>query len=134
MAGRKKTIALIAHDGKKADILQFANDNREALLKCNLIATRTTGKLLKEKVGLKVKCYMSGPMGGDAEIAALVANKKVNAVIFITDPLDAHPHDPDIHGLMRVCNVHNIPLASNIATAQLIISRQGLFSDEDMMD
>ncbi len=128
-----KTIALVAHDGKKADILQFANDNKKALLKCKLIATRTTGKLLKEKLGLKVKCYLSGPMGGDAEIAALVANKKVHAVIFITDPLDAHPHDPDIHGLMRVCNVHNIPLATNIATAQLIISREGLFSDVDLM-
>jgi methylglyoxal synthase len=123
-----KTIALIAHDGKKADILQFANDNKIALSKCRLIATRTTGKLLKEKVGLNVKCYMSGPMGGDAEIAAQVANKKVNAVIFITDPLDAHPHDPDIHGLMRVCNVHNVPLATNIATAKLIVSREGLFS------
>ncbi|MFA6467333.1 MAG: methylglyoxal synthase [Bacteroidota bacterium] len=123
-----KTIALIAHDGKKADILQFANDNKKALGKCKLIATRTTGKLLKEKVGLKVKCYMSGPLGGDAEIAALVANKKVDAVIFITDPLDAHPHDPDIHGLMRVCNVHNVPLALNIATAQLIVSPKGIFS------
>jgi methylglyoxal synthase len=123
-----KTIAMIAHDGKKADILQFANDNRRALAKCNLIATKTTGKLLMEKVGLNVKCYMSGPMGGDAEIAAQVANKKVDAVIFITDPLDAHPHDPDIHGLMRVCNVHNIPLATNIATAKLIVSKEGLFS------
>ncbi len=129
-----KTIALIAHDGKKADILQFANDNRKDLAKCRLIATRTTGKLLKEKLGLKVKCYLSGPMGGDAEIAAQVANKKVHAVIFITDPLDAHPHDPDIHGLMRVCNVHNVPLATNIATAHYIISREGLFSDEDMME
>ena len=117
-----KTIALIAHHGKKSDMLQFANDNKKALSRCSLIATKTTGKLLKDKLGLKVKCYMSGPMGGDAEIAALVANRKVDAVIFITDPLDAHPHDPDIHGLMRVCNVHNIPLATNIATAQLIIS------------
>ncbi|MDD8018702.1 MAG: methylglyoxal synthase [Bacteroidota bacterium] len=122
-----KTIALIAHDGKKADILQFVNDNKAKLSKYKLIATKTTGKLIKEKVGLKVKCYMSGPMGGDAEIAALVANKKVDAVIFITDPLDAHPHDPDIHGLMRVCNVHNVPLASNIATAQLILSSETFF-------
>ena len=126
-----KTIALIAHDGKKTDILQFVNDNKRALSKCKLIATKTTGKLIKEKVGLKVKCYMSGPMGGDAEIASLVANKKVDAVFFITDPLDAHPHDPDIHGLMRVCNVHNIPLATNIATAQLIISREGIFSNKN---
>jgi len=129
-----KTIALIAHDGKKADILQFTNDNRKVLSKCKLIATRTTGKLLKEKLGLKVKCYMSGPMGGDAEIAALVANKKVHAVIFITDPLDAHPHDPDIHGLLRVCNVHNIPLATNIATAQFIVSNKGLFSNKGVLE
>ncbi|MFA6456683.1 MAG: methylglyoxal synthase [Bacteroidota bacterium] len=129
-----KTIALIAHDGKKADILQFANDNKKALSKCSLIATRTTGKLLKEKVGLKVKCYMSGPLGGDAEIAALVANKKVDAVIFITDPLDAHPHDPDIHGLMRVCNVHNVPLATNIATAHFIVSNKGLFSNKNIKE
>jgi methylglyoxal synthase len=118
-----KTIALIAHDGKKADMLQFVNDNKKILSKFNLIATKTTGKLIKEKVGLKVKCYLSGPYGGDAEIAAQVANKKVHAVIFITDPLDAHPHDPDIHGLLRVCNVHNIPLATNIATANLMIGK-----------
>ncbi len=116
-----KTIALIAHDGKKADMLQFVNDNKKKLGKYNLIGTKTTGTLIKEKVGLKVKCYLSGPKGGDAEIAALVANKKVHAVFFITDPLDAHPHDPDIHGLLRVCNVHNVPLATNIATAEMVI-------------
>lgn len=116
-----KTIALIAHDGKKTDILQFVNDNKQKLLKFKLVATKTTGTLIKDKVGLDVKCYLSGPKGGDAQIASLVAEKKVHAVIFITDPLNAHPHDPDIHTLMRVCNVHNVPLATNIATAQLLI-------------
>ncbi|MGE5315994.1 MAG: methylglyoxal synthase [Acidobacteriota bacterium] len=121
-----KTLALIAHDEKKADILAFVNKNRAKLAKFNLIATRTTGTLIRDKVGLTVKCYRSGPLGGDAEIAALVAKGKVDAVIFITDPLNAHPHDPDIHTLMRVCNVYNVPLAPNIATAELIVSREKL--------
>ena len=116
-----KTIALVAHDGKKADLLQFVNDNRQKLSRCSLVGTKTTGMLIKEKVGLKVQCFLSGPKGGDAQIAALVAEGKADAVIFIIDPLNAHPHDPDIHTLMRVCNVHNVPLATNIATAQLII-------------
>jgi len=121
-----KTLALIAHDEKKTDMLAFVNQNKSKLAKFNLIATKTTGTLIREKVGLHVKCYLSGPLGGDAEIAALVAKRKVDAVIFITDPLNAHPHDPDIHTLMRVCNVYNVPLAPNIATAELIVSREKL--------
>jgi methylglyoxal synthase len=116
-----KTIALVAHDGKKADMLQFVNDNKQKLAHYNLVGTKTTGTLIKEKVGLKVKCLLSGPKGGDAQIASLVAEGKAQAVIFITDPLNAHPHDPDIHTLMRVCNVHNVPLATNIATATMVI-------------
>jgi len=116
-----KTIALIAHDGKKTDILQFVNDNKLKLAKYKLVGTKTTGTLIKEKVGLNVKCYLSGPKGGDAQIASLVAERKVDAVIFLTDPLNAHPHDPDIRTLMRVCNVHNVPLATNLATAALVI-------------
>lgn len=121
-----KTLALIAHDEKKTDMLAFVNQNKAKLAKFHLIATRTTGMLIRSKVGLDVKCYLSGPLGGDAEIAALVAKGKVDAVIFITDPLNAHPHDPDIHTLMRVCNVYNVPLAPNIATAELIVSREKL--------
>lgn len=121
-----KTLALIAHDEKKTDMLAFVNKNRAKLTKFHLVATRTTGMLIRDKVGLDVKCYLSGPLGGDAEIAALVAKGKVDAVIFITDPLNAHPHDPDIHTLMRVCNVYNVPLAPNIATAELIVSREKL--------
>ncbi len=121
-----KTLALIAHDEKKTDMLAFVNQNKAKLAKFNLIATKTTGMLIREKVGLQVKCYLSGPLGGDAEIAALVAKGKVDAVIFLIDPLNAHPHDPDIHTLMRVCNVYNVPLAPNVATAELIVSREQL--------
>ena len=116
-----RTIALIAHDGKKVDIVSWATANVERLKKFRLIATATTGKLLKEKVGLRVKTLLSGPEGGDVQIASLAAEGKVNAVFFFMDPLDAHPHDPDIRAVMRVCNVHNIPFASNLATASLFI-------------
>jgi methylglyoxal synthase len=121
-----KTIALIAHDGKKADMVAFATFNREKLTAYHLIATETTGKLLRDKVGLEVEILLSGPMGGDAQIAARVAQGKVTGVIFFVDPLNAHPHDPDIQGLLRVCNVHNVPLATNVATADLIVSGQAL--------
>jgi methylglyoxal synthase len=121
-----KTIAMIAHDGKKADMVAFATFNREKLAGYHIIATGTTGKLLHEKVGLEVEALLSGPMGGDAQIAARVAQGTVAGVVFFVDPLNAHPHDPDIQGLLRVCNVHNVPLATNVATADLIISGEAL--------
>jgi len=121
-----KTIAMIAHDGKKADMVAFATFNREKLAGYHIIATGTTGKLLLEKVGLEVEALLSGPMGGDAQIAARVAQGTVAGVVFFVDPLNAHPHDPDIQGLLRVCNVHNVPLATNVATADLIISGEAL--------
>ncbi len=122
----EKTIALIAHDGKKADMVAFATFNREKLMDFNLIATATTGRLLIEKVGLDVECLLSGPHGGDAQIAARVAQGEVDAVFFFVDPLDKHPHDPDIQTLLRACNVHNVPIATNVATADLIISDEAL--------
>mgnify|MGYP000492275244 CR=1 FL=1 len=121
-----KTVALIAHDGKKVDMVAWATFNRNKLEEYNLIATNTTGKLLEEKVGLKVERLLSGPKGGDAQIAARVAQGEVHGVIFLIDPLGKHPHDPDIQTLLRVCNVHNIPLATNIATADLIISAKSM--------
>jgi len=122
----KKTIALIAHDGKKADMVAFATFNRDKLMDFNLIATGTTGRLLAEKVGLDVERLLSGPHGGDAQIAARVAQGEVDAVFFFVDPLDKHPHDPDIQTLLRACNVHNIPIATNVATADLTISDESL--------
>jgi methylglyoxal synthase len=121
-----KTIALIAHDGKKVDMVAWATFNRHKLEEYHLVATNTTGKLLEEKVGLHVERVLSGPHGGDAQIAARVAQGEINGVIFLLDPLDKHPHDPDIQTLLRVCNVHNVPLATNIATADLIISAESL--------
>jgi len=121
-----KTIALIAHDGKKADLVAFATFNREKLAEYHLVATATTGKLLKEKVGLEVERLLAGPLGGDAQIAARVAEGSIDGVFFLVDPLDKHPHDPDIQTLLRACNVHNVPIATNVATADLIISENAL--------
>ena len=118
----RKVLALIAHDGKKADMVAFATYNREKLAQYRLIATATTGKLLAQKVGLEVESCLSGPLGGDVQIAARVAAGEVHAVFFLVDPLDKHPHDPDIQAVQRVCNVHDVPLATNVATANLIIS------------
>jgi methylglyoxal synthase len=87
----------------------------------SLIATGTTGQRINEATGLPVTRMLSGPLGGDAQIAAKVAQGEIAGVVFIVDPLQAHPHDPDIRGLMRVCNVHNIPLATNIASAEILI-------------
>ena len=118
----RRTLALISHDGKKADMVAFVMDHKDRLSEFNLVATSTTGKLINEKTGLDVTQMLSGPYGGDAQIAAMVAEGKISAVFFFVDPLGKHPHDPDIQGLLRICNVHNIPLATNAATAKLLIN------------
>lgn len=121
-----KTLALISHDGKKADMVAFALSHKDVLERYELVATRTTGTLLREKCGLNVQLMLSGPLGGDAQIAAKVAVGEIEAVFFFVDPLDKHPHDPDINTLLRICNVHNVPLATNAATASFIISTRAL--------
>jgi methylglyoxal synthase len=118
----QKTLALIAHDGKKAEIVSFGLRYREQLMKFDLVATSTTGRLLEEQCDLPVTRMLSGPLGGDAQIAALVAEGKIAAVFFFVDPLTSQAHDPDIQGLLRICNVHNVPLATNSATARYMIS------------
>ncbi len=128
---RVPRVAIIAHDGKKADLVAFATFNRERLKRCHLIATGTTGRLLAEKVGLAVERMESGPYGGDVQIANRVVEGAVDAVLFIVDPLDKHPHDPDIQTLMRICNVRNVLLATNIATADILISSRLLWSAEN---
>lgn len=116
-------IAIIAHDGKKADMVQFLNHNKAILIseKIKLIATGTTGSKV-ENIGIKVKKMLSGPLGGDAQIAARVAEGKTKMVIFFKDPNSSHAHEPDISMLIRICDVHNVPLATNEATAQLLLN------------
>ncbi|HEC80747.1 MAG: methylglyoxal synthase [Candidatus Coatesbacteria bacterium] len=120
---KKKCLALVAHDRKKTDIVVWANFNRGKLMNFKLVGTKSTANLITEKTGLEVETLLSGPYGGDVQVAAMVAQGEVDAVIFLRDPLGKHPHDPDINTLMRVCDVHNIPLATNLATADLIISQ-----------
>src|ERR1700737_1836204 len=98
-------LAIIAHDGKKADLVAFATFNRDRLAGVQLVATRSTGKLLKEKVGREVKYVESGPLGGDVQIASRVVEGEIDGVIFMVDPLYRHPHEPDIQTLLRICNV-----------------------------
>lgn len=114
-------IAVIAHDGKKAEMVAFLLENKAYLNKIELVATGTTGSHA-EKAGLNVQRMLSGPMGGDAQIAAMAAEGKLSAVIFFRDPLDKHPHEPDVLMLMRICDVHNVPLATNPASAKLLLS------------
>ena len=113
-------IALIAHDGKKPEMVRFALENKNLLSESELVTTGTTGSHLSQS-GLNVVRLLSGPLGGDAQIASMVAEKKVDLVFFFRDPLDKHPHEPDVQMLMRLCDVHNIPLATNLASAELML-------------
>ncbi|MBO8139399.1 MAG: methylglyoxal synthase [Thermosipho sp. (in: Bacteria)] len=114
-------VALIAHDKKKLDLAMFVKEWKNVFEQCNLYATKTTGKIIEEKIGLKVTKLESGPYGGDLQIGALIADGKIDFVIFLRDPLTAQPHEPDVSALMRVCDVHNIPLATNIGTAEALV-------------
>jgi methylglyoxal synthase len=116
-----KAIALIAHDKKKTDLAFFARDHAEILVRFPLVATSTTGGVLQDKAHLKVERLRSGPEGGDLQIGARIAQDEILAVIFFRDPLTAQPHEPDVSALMRICDVHSVPLATNLGTAQAII-------------
>jgi methylglyoxal synthase len=115
------TLALIAHDAKKEDMVQLVKAHGEELARVNLIATRSTGQLVMGRTRLPVTLMQSGPLGGDQQIGAMVADGVVNAVIFLRDPLTAHPHEPDVSALLRVCDAHGVPLATNIATAEAVL-------------
>lgn len=104
-------------------MVAFAKRHQKILQQCELVATGTTGRRIKEATGLEVSTVLSGPLGGDQQIGAMVAREEVQAVIFLRDPLTAQPHEPDITALLRVCDVHDIPLATNEATAELILAQ-----------
>jgi methylglyoxal synthase len=116
------TIALVAHDAKKQDMLTFIRRFEGALAKHRLVATANTGQLIRDHTGLRVETVLSGPQGGDVQLAARVATGEIEMVIFLRDPLAAQPHEPDISALLRVCEVHNVPFVTNIAGAQALIS------------
>ncbi|WP_221565172.1 methylglyoxal synthase [Alkalihalobacillus sp. TS-13] len=114
-------IALIAHDEKKQDMVNFTVAYQPVLKKHNLFATGTTGMKIAEATGLDVHRFRSGPLGGDQQIGAMIADDKMDLIIFFKDPLTAQPHEPDIAALIRLCDVYQIPLASNMASAELFI-------------
>ncbi|ACR79124.1 MULTISPECIES: methylglyoxal synthase [Kosmotoga] len=127
-------IALIAHDKKKIDLIVFVKEHLDVFEKCELYATKTTGKLLRDKLKLKVNTVQSGPIGGDLQIGAMVANDNIDFVIFLRDPLTAQPHEPDVSALLRVCDVHNIPLATNLATAEALIAEINALMEKTNME
>lgn len=114
-------IALIAHDKKKEDIIRFSIAYEHILQKHDLYATGTTGELIAKSTQLDINKFKSGPLGGDQQIGATVANNEMDMVIFFRDPLTAQPHEPDITALMRLCDVYQIPLATNIAAAEIFL-------------
>ena len=117
-----KTIALVAHDNKKKDIVEWCDFNKGTLYQYCLYATGTTGKKIIEKTGLKVNLLKSGPFGGDMELGAMIAHEKLDILIFFWDPLESQPHDVDVKAVLRLAVLYNIPTACNRATAEMIIS------------
>ena len=126
-----KTIALIAHDKKKNEMLEFVGHHKELLSEFHLIATHTTGTLISQTFGLDVETMMSGPLGGDQQIGALVATDSVDFVIFLRDPLSSQPHEPDINALLRLCDVHDIPLATNRRSGHIMLEYVARKKDEE---
>ena len=116
------TIALVAHDHKKDLLIEWAKNNKERLSQHSLVATGTTGRMLTELVGLDVKCLKSGPLGGDQQLGAMICEQQVDMLIFFWDPLEPQPHDPDVRALLRIAVVYDIPTASNLSTADCLMS------------
>ncbi|WP_435317635.1 methylglyoxal synthase [Haloarchaeobius sp. TZWSO28] len=114
-------LALIAHDEKKPDLIDFARSRSDDLARFDLMATGTTGKRLMEATGLDIERKQSGPIGGDLQIGAEIADDECAGVIFLRDPLTAQPHEPDVAALLRICDVHEVPLATNLASADAVL-------------
>ncbi|MCY7450040.1 MULTISPECIES: methylglyoxal synthase [Bacillus] len=127
-------IALIAHDKKKSDMIQFAIAYRDILADHTLYATGTTGLRVKEATGLPIHRFQSGPLGGDQQIGAMIADNAMDLVLFFRDPLTAQPHEPDVSALIRLCDVYAIPLATNMGTAEILVRNlnKGTFDFRDV--
>lgn len=123
-------IALIAHDEKKSELVNFTIAYEQIFAKHTLYATSTTGKRIMEETELSIQCLMSGPLGGDQQIGAMIATGKLDLILFFRDPLTAQPHEPDVSALLRLCDVYGIPLATNLASAELLLRaiEKGYFS------
>ena len=119
--GKAKHIALVAHDGKKKELIDWCDRNKEVLQSHFLCGTGTTARLIAEKTGLPVKGYCSGPLGGDQQIGAKIVEGRIDFVVFFSDPLTAQPHDPDVKALLRIAQVYDIPIANNRASADFMI-------------
>lgn len=128
---KQKTIALIAHDGKKQDLIEWCGENKDLLSRHFLCGTGTTSRLVAEKTGLPVRGYNSGPLGGDQQIGAKIVEAKIDLVIFFSDPLAAQPHDPDVKALMRIAQVYDIPMAINRATADFMLRSEFMDTEYD---
>ena len=128
MKTKQKTIALIAHDNKKHEMVAWALSNKDKLAEFKLCGTGTTSKLVSEATGLCVKGYLSGPLGGDLQIGAKAAEGGIDMIIFFWDPLSSQPHDPDVKALLRIAVVYDIPIATNRSTANLIIKEDSITS------
>jgi methylglyoxal synthase len=126
---KRKRIALVAHDNKKKELIDWAVYNKHALSKHELLATGTTGKLLEEALDRSIKKLLSGPLGGDQQIGALIAERQVDTLIFFWDPMEAQPHDPDIKALLRLAVTWNIPFACDRATADFLLTSPLMFEE-----